>query len=323
MGEAEGKALNTDDHPILEFGFARNLGRFGLFRLDDLYALVKARGEDRPATRGTPLDPARVAEMRVARAAYWEVPLADPDPKGDRNGRLRVAARHAWVRRALPAACAAWFAQPEPPGTHADRLLVAECLAAARDPRTPAAAAALAQDQPIETDLVLAQWLAATGRPAEAGERLLAALTAYRKDPWVYRPLMGRSLPLAADLGRSDRALAARLYEALGQPFAAHMYEQQRLLSRIWLARDDRPGPPRAPRRSLPWSRTSPGRSPFLEYRWECYRRTGSPLAARARRDLGGIPGRRAARSWRRGWRRKAPHHPGPLLPSHSPRPGE
>jgi len=285
VGEAEGKALNTDDHPILEFGFARNLGRFGLFRLDDLYALVKARGEDRPVTRGTPLDPARVAEMRVARAAYWEVPLADPDPRGDRNGRLRVAARHAWVRRALPEACAAWFAQPEPPGTHTDRLLVAECLAAARDPRTPAAAAALAQDQPIETDLVLAQWLATTGHRAEAGERLLAALTAYRKDPWVYRPLMGRSLPLAADLGRSDRALAARLYEVLGQPFAAHMYEQQRLLSRIWLARTL--DPVRLCAEAIaPMEPHVPWEGPFLEFRWECYRRQGSPLAERARKDL-------------------------------------
>ena len=283
--EAEGNAINTDDHPILEFGFARNLGRFGLFRLDDLYALVKARGEDRPVTRGTPLDPARVAEMRVARAAYWEVPLPDPDPHGGHDGRLRVAARHAWVRRALPEACATWFAQPEPPGTHADRLLVAECLAAARDPRTPAAAAALARDQPIETDLVMAQWLAATGRRAEAGERLLAALTAYRQDPWVYRPLMGRSLPLAADLGRTDRALAVRLYDVLGQPFAARMYEQQRLLSRIWLARTLDPArlcaeaiTPMEP--NVPWE------GPFLEFRWECYRRQGNPLAEKARREL-------------------------------------
>ena len=43
-------------------------GRFGLFRLGDLYDLVKARHEDRPETRGAPLDWPRVGEMRVARA---------------------------------------------------------------------------------------------------------------------------------------------------------------------------------------------------------------------------------------------------------------
>src|SRR4051794_3770695 len=67
--KAEGDALNTDDRPILEFGFARNLGRFGLFRLSDLYSLVKARHEDRPQLRGAPLDWSRVEELRVARAA--------------------------------------------------------------------------------------------------------------------------------------------------------------------------------------------------------------------------------------------------------------
>src|SRR5437763_658058 len=34
--QAEGSSLNTDDRSILEFGFARNLGRFGLFRPADL-----------------------------------------------------------------------------------------------------------------------------------------------------------------------------------------------------------------------------------------------------------------------------------------------
>src|SRR5436305_11143653 len=88
--KAEGDALNTDDRPILEFGFARNLGRFGLFRLGDLYNLVKARHEDRPANmRGAPLDWSRVGELRVARAAYWEELFPDPEPQGDRAARLR------------------------------------------------------------------------------------------------------------------------------------------------------------------------------------------------------------------------------------------
>jgi len=283
--KAEGNAVNTDDHPILEFGFARNLGRFGLFRLEDLYALVTARGEGRPATAGAPLDLARVAEMRVARAAYWEVPLADPDPRGDPAGRLRVAARNAWVRRALPLACTKWFAQPEPPATHADRLLTAECLAAAGDPRAPEYAARLAADQPIETDLILADGLARTQKPAEAGEHLLAAFAAYRKDPWVYIPLVGRSFPLAASLARTDPALAARLYAALAQPFALHMFDQQRLLSRLWLARALDPGrlcvealTPLEPH--VPWE------GPFLAFRYECYRRAKSPLAGKAGRDL-------------------------------------
>jgi spermidine synthase len=285
VGKAEGKAINTDDHPILEFGFARNLGRLGLFRLGDLYDLVKSRGEDRPATRGEPLDWSRVGEMRVARGAYWEDGLPDPEPRGERAARLRIAARQAWVGKALPQACASWLAQPEPPRTHADRLLVAECLAEGRDPRTPEYAALLAKEQPIEADLMLAIWLANSGRTAEAGERLLAALAAYRDDPWVYRPLVRRALPLAVRLARQDRALAVRLYEAFSHPFAVGMFQQQRWLSRISFARAIDPQglcvnaiAPLEP--NVPWQEA------FLTYRHECYRFHRNPLESRARRDL-------------------------------------
>jgi len=234
---------------------------------------------------GSPLDWSRVGELRVARAAFWEDIIPDPEPKGDGAGRLRIAARHAWTRHNLPQACASWFAQPEAPVSHADRLLVAECLADGRDPRAPQYAAQLAGEQPIETDLALATWLANSGRPREAGERLLAALAAYRNDPWVYRPLVRRTLPVAVRLAREDRALAPRLYEAFSHPFAVDMFQQPRLLSRIWITRAldaenlcvDAISPLEP---HVPWE------GPFLNYRYQCYRRQHNPLAARARRDL-------------------------------------
>ncbi len=283
--KAEGNAVNTDDHPILEFGFAKNLGRFGLFRLGDLYDLVKARHENRPVTRGAPLDWSRVDEQRVARAAYWEDIIPDADPQGERAARLRIAARHAWAQENFPLTCASWFGQPEPPQTHADRLLVAECLAAQGDPRTPQYAALLTPEQPIETGLVMATWLANTGHPAAAGERLLAALAAYRDDPWVYRPLVRRTLPLGERLAHLDPALAPRLYAAFSQPFAAHMFEQKRLLSRIWISRA-------VNARNLcveaiaPLEPHVPWEEPFLTYRYQCYHAHHHPLEFSAERDL-------------------------------------
>ncbi|MFL6195556.1 MAG: fused MFS/spermidine synthase [Thermoanaerobaculia bacterium] len=284
--KAEGKALNTDDHPILEFGFAKNLGRFGLFRLGDLYDLVRSRHEDRPVTRGAPMDEAKVGEMRVARAAFWEDVVPDPIPrKDDPPAAQRDAARHAWAQGALAQACPHWMSQGEPPATHADRLLVAECLAAARDPRTPAAVAQLAAEQPIEADLVMATFLANSNRTAEAGERLLTAVTAYHRNPWVYRPLVRKTLPLAVRLAREDKGLAIRLFDAFSQPFAVDMFDQQRKLTRIWITREiDAPGlcvqaiAPLEPH--VPWE------EPFLTYRYECYRFHKHPLETAARRDL-------------------------------------
>ncbi|MFY9826539.1 MAG: fused MFS/spermidine synthase, partial [Thermoanaerobaculia bacterium] len=91
----EGNALNTDDRSILEFGFARNLGRFGLFNIADLVKLAARRGENRPTTRGAPLDWSRVDEMRAARSVYWTDVPEPAAPGGDPAAALRAAARRA------------------------------------------------------------------------------------------------------------------------------------------------------------------------------------------------------------------------------------
>ncbi len=281
----EGDALNTDDRSILEFGFARNLGRFGLFRIGDLLKLATARRENRPTTRGAPLDWNRVEEMRAARAVYWEDDPPDPSPGGDDAAQRRLASRRAAALGHWPEACARWFEQPEPPHTHADLLMTGECLADRDDPRTPEIAAALAREQPIEADLVLARWHVAAGRPREAVERLEAAFAAYRRDPWVYRPLVQRTFRLVIPLAREDRDLAARLYAALGQPFAARMFDGQRRIIRIWVTRE-MAVPSRCAEAIAALEPHVPWDELFLTYRYACYRQARSPLAAEAQRDL-------------------------------------
>ena len=285
VAEAEGERINTDDHPILEFGFAKNLGRFGLFKVPDLRALASARGEDRPQTRGAPLDWSRVAELRVARGAFWDEEVLDPEPGGDPAGRRRVKARQAYLRSALNEACPLWLSQSGEPQSHLDLLLVAECLAAAGDPRLPEAAARVRAVEPTEADFLLARWHATAGRSAEGARHLLAAIAAYRTDPWPYSPLVRRTLSLAVRWSRQDRRLAAAFYEALSQPFAVRLLEQVRMLDRLEVVRaldDERlcaeglaPLEPH-----VPWE----GR--LLTYRLQCYERTGHELEPLARRDL-------------------------------------
>jgi hypothetical protein len=284
--EAEGDALNTDDRPVLEFGFAKNLGRFGLFDLVDLQELVKKRGEDRPATvHGAPLDWNRVKELRVARAAYWGAADPDPDPQGERFARSRIAARRASVRGDIAAACTRWMQQPEPPRTHSDLVMIGECMAEAGAARTPEVASWLAREQPIEAHLVLARWHLAQGRPRQAAERLIAAFQAYRTDPWVDRDLVRHTLPLAIQLGHQDRGLALRLYQALEQPFAVRMFDERRLTTRLWLTRSL--GAPGLCVQALaPFEPHVRWEESFLTYRYQCYRRQGHPLAGQAREDL-------------------------------------
>ncbi|HSG39894.1 MAG TPA: fused MFS/spermidine synthase, partial [Thermoanaerobaculia bacterium] len=285
VGEAGEGQVNTDDRPVLEFGFAKSLGRLGLFDIASLLDLIRSRGEHRPAGRGAPLDWNRVGEMQVAVSAYAEEVFPDPDPRGDRAARLRIAARHAAARDQLRQACGHWLRQPEPPRIHTDTLLVAECLAEAGHPRLPQAADWLAGEQPIEADMVRARWHFTAGRLRESTDHLLAAFRAYRQDPWVYRPLVRRTLPLAIEIARRDRAQGARLYDGLAQSFSTDMLEQLRRLVRVWVARELR-SPRLCVEAFAPLEPHPPWDERVLAFRYECYRDAKSPLVERAREAL-------------------------------------
>ena len=198
---------------------------------------------------------------------------------------MRIAARHAWQQGDLRRACGFWFSQPEAPRTHADQILVAECLADAADARLPQAAAQLAREQPIEAEMVMARWHFASGRIPQAAEHLLAAFHAYRQDPWVYRPLVQRTLPMAIRLAERDPRLGARIFEALSQPFSTRMFDHQRHLTRIQLSR--LLGSSRLCAEAFaPLEPYVPWEDHMLTFRYECYQAAKSPLVEQARKDL-------------------------------------
>ncbi|HSG38751.1 MAG TPA: fused MFS/spermidine synthase, partial [Thermoanaerobaculia bacterium] len=285
ISKAAGDSINTDDRPILEFGFARNLGRRGLIDLQDVAAMARSRGEHRVPGKGAPLDWSRVGEMQTALSAYAEETLPDPEPRGERGARRRIAARHSWVQGDLRRACGFWFSQGETPRSHADRLLTAECLADAADARLPQAAAELAREQPIEAEMVVARWHLASERPREAAEHLMAAFHAYRQDPWVYRPLVQRTLPMAIRLAELDPALGQRIFETLGQPFSTDMFDYPRKMARIRIARALK-SPSLCAEAFAPFEPHAPWEEHLLTFRYECYRAAKSPLTRRALRDL-------------------------------------
>ena len=268
--------LNTDDLPVLEFGFARNLGRSGLFHVEDLVSLVRTRGEDRP--RGASLDWGLVDELRQARSLFWGGSVGG---KGrNPQAESRRLARVAYSDVDLKAACGHWFAQPAAPFTYSDLLLTSECLAGTGDPRTPEHAARL---RPVDAGLVLAIWHDQAGRAPEAVRHLLAAFEGARRDPWASIPLLERVLEFAPEIAARDPEAARSIFKALAEPFAVGMADQTRLRKRLeltWLLREHcvealKPFEPHPPWEDL-----------FLAQRARCYREEHHPLAGRARSDL-------------------------------------
>jgi predicted membrane-bound spermidine synthase len=287
MRQRPGTWINTDDHPVLEFGFARNLGRQGLFKVSEIVALAQRRHEERPALRNGTLDWAKVVELNQSRQVFWREPLlARPEKVRDPALEQRMEAREAYSRGSLAEACEDWLEQPAPPRSRLDLLLLAECLAETGDPRTPKIVGLLGT-RPAEPELVLALWDQVGKRPAEAGHHLAAAFRACRRDAWTHVALLERGLRLAARVARADRGAAAELLDATAEPFAAGLLDTTRLRLRVDLARalggahGGACVPVLAPfEPHVLWDES------FLTFRAQCYAQAKHPLARRALDDL-------------------------------------
>ena len=285
LAEGHGGGLNTDDRPRMEFGFVRNLGRQGLFDLDELEDLAREWGANRPGVRGGQVDWGLARELGSAATVVWGgTPRLSGGEDPARTARIR--ARWHYRRGELAQAWAAWSQQPSPPLGPLDRLLLLEASAETGDPAVPKVAPVLATaGQGVDADGILARWYFRQGRHAEATQHLVSAFEAARSDPWPYLPLLARNLELAQEIARLAPEHGAGLFQVLGEPFAVRMLEELRWRLRLDFARS-LDFAALCAEALAPFEPHVPWEEEFLEDRLECYRAAGDPRAREAEADL-------------------------------------
>jgi spermidine synthase len=277
--------LNTDDRTLIEYQFARSVGRSDLHAGNDLRAFAVTKGYGQPPVGGAALDGLRVAELNTVRAAA-DGRTASPSG-GARDPALvqRLLARRAYTSGDLRAALTYWNAQSEGPQGPMDLTMLAEVYAAAADARALDYVERLRAVQPAEAEAILALWYANQRQPDTAVEHLAAAFRAYRDHPWSHRFVFKRSFDLAWNLSVQRPDLSGRLYEALAEPFAARALEEQRRIMYVNLGnQSDFAAHCVAAMETLepyvPWD------GHFLEERVRCYQSHNHPRAAQAQADL-------------------------------------
>jgi spermidine synthase len=276
--------LNTDDHPIIEFGFVRNLGRQGLFEVDEVVALARARGEERPRFRGAEPDWREVDDARYVRGAlYDDLPAPAPDADARRRRDLRsLYASGDWA-----AIRSGWELEERGPRHRIDLLAYGHALLATEGQapeRIGPVIESLRRVSPTEAEGLQALAAERRGDLAAAAGHFEAALRGARTDPWIQEGAIATWLRTTVRLAGQNRAFAQRIYTLLEEPFAAGLADQRRKLTRVQLA-------PLVSGSAcveawaayepwVPWTDWS------LEARTACYEANGHPLASRARRDL-------------------------------------
>jgi spermidine synthase len=273
---------NTDDRNVVEFAFARSLGRDSYFDVNEMRRVARARHEDSPQITGD-VDWLLVNRWRVSAATATAArPVLRPDLSVE---ELRMTmAQRSFLEGRPETVLTNWRAQPWQPVGSVEEVVLGEALAQGGDDQALVLAQRLQPSHPVEAEVLTARLRWRKGQAAQAVESLEKAFTLYRQNPWPMPILVKNAFAIVLDLAAKDPAAAARLDAALSQPFAISVLNEERNLVRLELA--SRLGVNRYASTVSEMEPDVPWRTPILQQRANAYEATGNSLRFRARKEL-------------------------------------
>lgn len=264
--------LNTDDRQVIEFSFARSLGR-DQDLMNELVAAAKRTGGDRPTNVKGAIDWNLVDENRAS--MYW---ITSTKPKHEFARKYN--------NRDYAGALAIWREHPFTPVNTLDNAMIGHVLANAGDDAALTYIDPLRPWEPIEADALTGLLLYRKNSLPGAATLLSNALLAYRENPWPLPEVMDMAISTIAETARDPKA-GAKATEALSQSYSAYILEEQRgraMLVASWESRKCSPGTLAALQEYEP---NVPWKASVLQMRAVCYQAAGlGDLAEQARKDL-------------------------------------
>ncbi len=287
MAALEGVEVSTDDRNLVEFGFARSVGRGEANVIAELRHLAQSLGVSQPPLRDHSIvdwPTVQTAWVTFQASAGFAVSASADVSEAERE-RQNTIIRDYTTGVALAEALDAWDRQARPPADPGELAMVADLHAQTGSELAVGYLTALRAHQPGEADTFLAQLRAQQGRYEEASLALESAFRQFRIDPWALTRFKLRALDLAGVVATRHPAGAGRLFEAVRQPFAIKAVETDRRATATNLAQIVDfarlcSHQVAASEPHVPWTRT------FLVLRRDCYRAAGDPRLDVATRDL-------------------------------------
>jgi spermidine synthase len=289
VADQPGALINRDDRNILEYSFARTVGRIGGLTNSALRSEAIAAGLHRPLQLKDHVDWERVEDCRVASyALVAEAPLAGAMFGGDRAKRADALA--ALVLRSDPQeAVRLWESQPKPPYDVPETLAVALAYAMLGNERAQDLVAPVAEKCPIEAKAIAAVLAARQNQYDRALALIEETLAALRRDATPNRYVLHQVFLAAAQLPDKHPAAARPLYEAFQRPLSVYLFEDRR--KGMLFLFGARLGGQAFVDAALALEPHPPWEATILAARVRAYEQANHPNLARARRELAELRG--------------------------------
>jgi spermidine synthase len=280
----EGVRVNTDNHNVIEYGFARTVGRDSAgFSIPSLRQYAFALAAHRPELVEGEVDWGRVEGHRQVLYSLCNQQVDLPlHSTVEQRARRKVLDRY-W-QTDTTGMVAVWEAAGYEPIFPTETALLALAYADIGSDRAKELASKLRSYRPVEADAIEAYLYRRQGKTELAAEALKRTLHELRVSPWGLSHVLELTFDVAVDVARLDPSQAIGIFQALSKPFAVYAYEERRLLAAHIVA--TRVGPSAVVETLQAFEPHVPWNEEFLANRLRIYAATEHPLRERARKDL-------------------------------------
>jgi spermidine synthase len=275
--------INTDDRMLVEFGFARSLGKQNLLPNRDIAKQASERDENRPLLTDGTVDWRRVTINDHLKFVMedWKIP-ADII-SGHENNKMHIIALNYFLDKNSKGIMKAWQQYGRKPEYPMELAIVSEAMAE-EGFLNSTFLEKLEQYWPLTGKAIRARYFWRTGRPREAYEILEQVLVSLRNTPWFNTAIIKNMLDLLEEIAGKDKEIAKKFLGLLSEPFSVYILNFERISSLVTIAQSIDPEYlARAIETIEPhplWDET------FLEERLKSYTQTGNPLAKKAEKDF-------------------------------------
>ena len=276
---------NTDDHNVLEYGFARNVGHAAGVGIERVLAEAAARGWARPQLVGGDIDWDRAdAERRAYLLIANEHQFLAQNPPATEGARKRAEPIEMLIQGDTAGAAARWKEAPLSELSEVEKLLFAVASVDSRGDKAAELIEHVRKFHALNADALHALSLYRQGKANESASALHKVLVALRDDatahPFVIRPCLAMVPPLVT----AQPQAASLLLDGFQKPFALMAFEEQRLGIVAQLASYL---PPQAAVGAIAMLEPNvPWKIEYLDLRARIYRQAGDQRAAIAEADM-------------------------------------